>query len=67
MKKPTGQIIKGFTRAGGMVVNTDQTPLELIKRDRARKREWDSMQKQLSGLRDMVLALKNEVEALKRG
>jgi predicted RNase H-like nuclease (RuvC/YqgF family) len=59
--------VKGYQRTESkMVVNTDSTQLEIIKRERARKRQVESMERQIGSLRDQVTELKKIVEGLIR-
>lgn len=57
-------VIKGYTRAGAGVVNTETTGLELIKQRRLQKRSQDQAASELDQLREMVLKLTERVRIL---
>ena len=58
--------VKGFTRAGGAVVNTDTAKLDLIKEKRAQKKRQDQARSEIDRLREMILDLQGRVERLER-
>jgi hypothetical protein len=59
--------VKGFTRVGAAVVNTDTSEFEMIRQRRSQKRVQDQVQGELQHLRDMVMALTKRIEVLERG
>lgn len=59
--------LRGFTRIGQVVVNTEIDAYETIKRERARKRSDDSMRGEIDQLRGMILTMRRELEEMKRG
>jgi len=58
--------LKGYTRSGKAIVNTDTTKLDLIKQKRAAKRDQNQLASEVSHLRDAVQRLITRVEELER-
>lgn len=56
--------LKGFMRTGGVVLNTDRTEYEIIKRERARGKQTRALESEVGSLREKVEMMMRAFEKL---